>query len=181
MMHKLKSLVIPLVLVSLLSCDNVEIPGADITFPVTLTKKLPVTAADTNENTFTTTIDASSDSEVKKNLSKIKGYEITELLFGIENYSSALEDEIYFNGTIGFSKVNASQASSTCALNNIPITHWAGTQDFPIGTCDDLLNEISKVFTEEHAVKIYMTGTFTKAPLSFDLKITVKAKITVSP
>lgn len=177
----LKSFVFSLLLLALFSCDNVEIPGADITFPITLEKRLPVAATDTNEKTFTTTLDASSDPEIQKYLSKIKSYEITELLFGIENYASVLEDEIYFNGTIGFSKLSASQPSSTCPLNNIPITHWAGTQDFPIGTCDNILNEISTVFAEDNAVKVYMTGTFTKAPLSFDLKVTVKAKITASP
>lgn len=181
MKDTIKSLVLSLLLVSLFSCENVEIPGADITFPITLVKRLPVAATDTNEKTFTTTLDATSDAEIQKYLSKIKSYEITELLFGIENYASTIEDEIYFNGTMGFSKVTDSQASSTCALNNIPITHWAGTQDFPIGTCDNILNEISKVFAEENAVKVYMTGTFTKAPLSFDLKVTVKAKITANP
>ena len=162
-------------------CDEVS-DLADVDFPVTLVKRLPVATANTNEITSTVVLDASSDPEVQKYLSNIKSYEITELLFGIENYESSTGAEIYFNGSIGFSKTSQNQPSSTCSVSNVPITHWSGyPQDFSFDTCDDIMNEISKVFTDENAVKIYLTGTFTNAPLSFDLKVTVKAKITASP
>jgi len=176
----LKSSLSLLLILMLFNCDNVE-NLADIDFPVTLVKTLPVVAPTTNEMTMVVTLEATTDPEIQKYVANIKSYEITELLFRIENYFATTEDEIYFTGSIGFSKTSDNQATSSCPVSNIPITHWAGTADFPISTCDDILNEISMLFTDENAVKIYMIGTFTKAPVSFDLQVTVKAKITANP
>jgi len=162
------------------SCDKVD-ELTDIDFPVTLVKILPVSVANTNEMTTSIVLDATTDPEVMKYLDNIKQYEITELLFAIENYKAPNEDEVYFDGVIGFSKISEDQPTSSCAANNIPITHWAGTGNFDIDKCTSILNEISAVLTNENAVKIYLIGTFTKAPLSFDLKVTSKIKITASP
>ena len=117
-----------------ISCDNVE-KLSEIDFPVTLTKTLPVVVSNTNELTTTVVLDATTHPEITKYLDNIKGYEITELLFAIDNYLAPTEDEVYFNGTIGFSEKTDNQPTSSCPAENVPITHWAGTGDFEIVKC----------------------------------------------
>ncbi len=180
-MKRLFNCIIPaFVFVIIFSCDEVD-KIADITFNVTLMKTLPVSVVTTNEMTTTIVLDATTDPEIQKYIDNIKGYEITELLFAIENYESSTGEEIYFNGQLGFSKKSESTPSSSCPANNIPVTHWAGTGNFDIDKCTSILNEISAILTADNAAKIYLIGTFTKAPLSFDLKITTAAKVTASP
>lgn len=164
----------------LFSCDE-DGENADIDFNTTLVKMLPVAVTTSNEMTSTIVLDATVDAEIQKYADQIKNYEITELLFAIENYMAPTEAEIYFDGAIGFSKKSESMASLTCSIGPLNITHVAGTGDFLISTCDDIINGISGVFTTDNAVKIYMIGTFTQTPLSFDLKVTIKAKITAKP
>ncbi len=162
------------------SCDDVG-NITDVNIDTILVKSLPVVATTTNEVTYTVVLDATTDPEIKKYADKIKNYEITELLFAIENYQADTGDEIYFDGNIGFSKISENQATSTCAISPLNITHVAGTGDFPISTCNSIINEISDTFKADNAVKIYMTGTFSKVTLSFDLKLTIKLKVTANP
>lgn len=167
-------------ILAIFSCDKVE-ELSDIDFNTTLVKTLPVAGTSTSEMTSTIVLDATSDKEIQKYADKIKNYEITELLFAIENYQADTGDEIYFDGSIGFSKKSENQATSLCSIGPLNITHVDGTGDFTIGNCDDILNEISAIFAADNAVKIYMIGKFSKATLTFDLKVTVKVKVTASP
>ena len=180
-MKRLFSAALPALLILLLfSCDNGS-DIADIDFPVTLPMTLHVSVSNTSEMTTSVVFDATTNPEIKEYLGNIKGYEITELLFAIENYAAPNEEEIYFNGEIGFSKKTENIASVSCPVSNLPVTNFAGTGDFELSTCSDVLNDISAILTADNAVKVYMTGSFTKAPASFDLKVTVKVKITASP
>lgn len=180
MKRSTRTLIFPLVILLLFSCDSVD-ELADITFPITLVNTLPVSAANTNEMATSVLIDATTDPEIAKYLDNIKGYEITELLFAIENYLAPNEDEVYFNGEFGFSKKTDSEATSSCPIDNMPVTNWAGTGDFEFAECNSVLDDISAILTADNAVKVYLKGAFTKAPLSFDFKVTTKVKITASP
>ncbi len=162
------------------SCDSVE-DLADVSFESTLSKTIPVAAASTDEMTTFVTLDATSDPEIMKYASKIKSYEISELTFAVENYNTTISSEIYFNGVIGFSKVGESSPTKTCAISPLNITHVAGTGSFTVNPCTSLANDIAELFSEDNAVKIYLKGAFTKAPLSFDFIVTVKAKVTANP
>lgn len=162
------------------SCDEIE-KLADIDFTVTLEKTLPVEVTSTDEMTTTVVLDATTDPDIKEYINNIKGYKITKLLFAIENYQAQTEDEIYFDGSLGFSKKTENQATVNCAVSPLNITHVAGTGDFEISTCTAIVNGISAVLTADDAVKIYMTGEFTDQPLNFDLKVTATVTVTASP
>ncbi len=164
----------------LIACEETK-DLADVTFPTTLVKSLPVDVSSTSEMTSSIVLDATVDPEINQYADKIKKYEITELLFAIENYSAPTEDEIYFNGSFGFSAKSQNQPAVSCAADFINITHWKNTGSFPISTCDEILEGISQTFTSENAVKIYMKGTFSKEPVKFDLIVTVKVKVTANP
>lgn len=182
-MRKLAIYYLPAFLIVILTgCpgdDPIDLPSID--FNVNLSHTLPVSVANTNEMTTSVVIDATTDSEIDKYLSKIENYEITELKFAVENYTAPNEDEVYFNGQVGFSKSTESQATATCDLNNLNITHIAGTGDFEVKNCNSLLSGISDMFTAENSIKVYLIGTFSKAPLAFDLEVSMKVKVTAKP
>jgi hypothetical protein len=163
-----------------MTCDKVE-ELTDVNFNTTVTTMLTVTAVDANESIHSIVLDATSDAEIQKYASKIKNYEITELMVAVQNYSSVTTAEIYFNGDLGFGAKNSAQPSTTCSISNLNITHVAGTGDFAINNCNAILSDIGDLFIAENAVKIYMIGTFTQAPVTFNLKVTAKVKITANP
>jgi hypothetical protein len=162
------------------SCDKAE-DLTDVNFNVVLTKTLPVAVITTDDMTTSVILEATTDPEILKYADKIKRYEITELTFAIENYSAPTTTEIYFDGEIGFSKKTQNEATTSCAISPLNITHVAATGPFPISTCNDILDGISVVFLADNAVKMYMTGTFTKEPVTFDLVVSAKVKITANP
>ena len=177
-----KSLILTFAIVILIgfSCDEVK-ELADIDFNSTVVKTLPVNANSTSGMSTSILLDATADPEIAKYINNIKGYEITKLQFAIENYKADTEDEIYFTGDLGFGNKNSTQPSSTCSVSDLPVTHWANTGNFEIAACTNLLNKLSEVLKSDNAAKIFMTGEFTKAPVSFDLKVTVDVKVTASP
>jgi hypothetical protein len=166
--------------ISCFSCNTVD-DMTEVTLDTTLSETLQINVTSIQLMSTTKVLDASTNPDVKDHLDKIKQYEITELKFAIENYDAPNEDEIYFNGDIGFSKKTENAASSTCPISNLPITNFAGNGDFELSTCANILDDISAILTSDDAVKIYMTGSFTKSPVSFDLEVTAKVKITAGP
>lgn len=174
------SISILFVSVAFMTCDKVE-ELTDVNFNTTITTTLTVTAVNTNESTHSIVLDATSDAEIQKYASKIKNYEVTELMVAVQNYSSATAAEIYFNGDLGFGTKNSSQPSATCSISNLNITHVAGTGDFVINNCNAILSDIGDLLIADNAMKIYLIGTFTQAPVTFNLKVTAKVKITANP
>ncbi len=166
---------------TLFSCDETK-DLLDVEFDTTISTKLPVAAATTDEGTYSILLDATVDSEIQKYAEKIKKYEVKELWIAVENYSTPLaSEEIYFNGDLGFSSKSASTPASTCAISNLNITHVAATGDFAINSCSAILSDIATAFTGDNAVKVYLVGAVNKAPVSFDLKVTVKVGVTANP
>jgi hypothetical protein len=163
-----------------MTCDKVE-ELTDVNFNTTVTTTLTVTAVNTNESTHSIVLDAASDAEIQKYASKIKKYEVTELMVAVQNYSSATTAEIYFNGDLGFGAKNSTQPSTECSISNLNITHVAGTGDFALNNCNSILSDIGELLIVDNAVKIYLKGTFSQAPLTFNLKVTAKVKITANP
>jgi hypothetical protein len=173
-----------IILLAFFSCEEGAdlILPPDIDFNTTLVETLPVSVTSTSEMSTSVILDATGDPEILKYVDKIKSYEVTELLFAIENYNAPTSAEIYFNGSVGFSSQAESQPTSSCSISQYNITHFAGTGDFVISTCKDTVTDaIAEAFTANDGMKIYMTGVFTGAPLDFDLKVTVKVKVTASP
>lgn len=167
-------------LFALMSCEEVG-KFTDVKFSSTISQSLPVAVTGTDEMTVSIVLDATTDAEIKKYTDKIKKYEIEEILFAIEDYDAPTADEIYFNGEIGFSNKSAQSASSSCAISPLNVTHVDGTGDFNISTCDAIVGGISTIISDDNVIKVYMKGTFTNAPLSFRLKVTIKVAVTANP
>ncbi|NJN28429.1 MAG: hypothetical protein HC819_21890 [Cyclobacteriaceae bacterium] len=180
----MKKLAIPFILgafaLLVSACDKVE-DLADIDFNTTISKTMSVAVVSTDEMSSSVLLDATSDAEIDKYKSKIKNYEITELTFAIENYSSPLADDNYFDGVVGFGKMTSAAPDKTCAVDPLNVKHVSGTGSFPLGTCDAIADEVANLLKQENAVKVYLNGTFTKEPCTFDLVVTAKVKVTANP
>jgi hypothetical protein len=166
--------------VSFISCDEAS-NLADVTFSTELSKTLPVSVVNTDENSYMVLLDATSDSEIDTYADKIKSFDINKLYIAIENYSAPDDDEYYFNGTLGFSSKSETSASATCNISPLNITHVENTGQFEINNCNDILADVSSMLLDENAVKIYLDGSFTKAPFQFDLVVTVELSVTANP
>jgi len=178
-MNKLLKFFLPIFLL-LGGCENTK-DLLDVQFDTTFTKRIPVVVTSTDEMTTSVVLDATTDPEIMKYANKIKSYEITDLKFAIDNYNTSIASEIYFDGIVGFSNISASTSEKSCPLSPVNITHFAGTGDFAVQPCTNLATDIAKMFIEDNAAKIYLKGAFTKAPLSFDFIVTVKAQVIANP
>jgi len=172
--------VIVLAAVGLTFCDE-AIDALDVEFGSDVTASLPVAATNTSESTYTINLDATADPEVQRYADKIKGVEVTKLQVAVENYSAGTSDEIYFNGTLGFGTIESSSPSSTCPIQNLNITLAKDDGFFEFNACNDLLEEIGDMLLADNAVKVYLIGSVTKAPVSFELKILATVDITANP
>lgn len=180
MKNSLTKAFVGILFTTLFACDKID-ELADVNFNANLSETFQVDATTTNEMTFSSTLDVSEDSDAKPYLDKIKNYEIEELKFEITNLSTSVSGEIYFDGVLGFSKKNETSATATCSVSPLNITHVNNTGAFEINNCDDILNDLKSILMSDNAAKIYMQGTFSKAPVTFDLTVHIKVKITANP
>ncbi len=167
-------------ILSFISCDEAS-DLADVTFSTEISKILPVAVINTEENSYMVLLDATSDSEIDTYADKIKSFEINKLYIAVENYNAPDDDEYYFNGTLGFSSKSGTAAAATCNISPLNITHVENTGQFEINNCNDILGNVSSMLLDENAAKIYLDGSFTKAPFQFDLVVTVELSVTANP
>jgi len=175
---------VPVIMTVFLSdCDQVKELAA-ISFNTTLEFSIPVAELSVGSNINydeSMILDANNNSEIRKYTGNIRSIEVQLMEFAIENYSSVVEEEIYLNnGVIGFGDKSSSVYTSTCNVDAFPITHWAGTGFFEISDCNSTLSAIGSALSDQQAVKIFIQGTLTKAPVSFNLKVRMKVKVTAT-
>lgn len=163
-----------------ISCDEAG-DLADVTFSTELSKTLPVAVVNTDGNSYSVLLDATSDGEIAQYADKIKSFEIKKLYIAVENYNAPDDDEYYFNGTLGFSSKGETAPEATCNISPLNITHVKNTGRFEINNCNDILADVSSMLLDENAAKVYLNGSFTKAPFQFDLVVTVELNVTANP
>lgn len=174
------SILTAIVCLFLFSCDEIK-DLVDITFDTTLEQAMPVAVVSTNQMSTSIVLDATVDPEIEQYKNNIKDYEITKLQFAIENYVAPTEDEIYFNGVIGFGSKSSTSPTSSCNIEFYNITHVADTGPSEFTECTQKANEVADLLLTDNGLKIYMVGTFSRAPVTFDLKVTIDVEITANP
>ncbi len=174
-----------LILLIIGSCDQVkDLTTIDfnstVEFPIQITES---TVGNNIQYSDDWVLDAANeDPEIQKYGSKIENIMVEELSFSITNYTTDIQEEIYLtNGSFGFGKSSASSAAASCDVDNLPITHWAGTGPFDFDECNSTLNKIGEALSADRSVRIFMEGTLTKGPLSFILNVKMKLKVTAQP
>ncbi len=123
-------------------------------------------------------LDATTNPEIKKYADKIRSIQVQSMEFAIEDYTTMIPDEIYLTNTVfGFGAKTSTSPQSSCNVDALPVTHWADTGFFRFDSCNSTFNALSNFLTGEQAAKFYIKGTFTKAPVSFKLKVHMKVSV----
>ena len=166
-------LAVNFIMISTMCSNSPEAQKEDIEINASLAESVRVTVAGTGITMASALLDATTNDEIANNSGNIVSYEVKQIKFAVLNYDAPTEDEIYFSGDIGFSSSMANQPEYTCSISPLNVTHVAGTGDFGINPCNTLLTDLSTILLEDNKMKLFMTGTYTKAQVSFDLRVTV--------
>jgi hypothetical protein len=164
------------------ACDDPK-PTANTTVDVTLVASLSIddpTSAVDKTIAVQTEYDATTNADVVKYVENIEGYQVRSIQFEIDGFQSSLSDDVYFNGTIGFGRVDEGTPGITCGVDNLPITNFAGTGPFTLTPCNSTTTTIANALEQDDAVKIYLTGTLSKTPVSCDLRVIMDVQMTAT-
>jgi hypothetical protein len=82
---------------------------------------------------------------------------------------------------LGFGSETSASPDESCTLDNIPITNYNNTGNFEVNDCNKLLSNIASKLTADNAAKVFLIGSVTQAPMSFDLRIVATVKVTANP
>jgi hypothetical protein len=151
-----------------------------IDFPLSITESQAGTGI---QYSSTVVLDAAAmDPEIQKYAANIEGIAVEDLSFSITEFFTSAKGDIYLtDGSMGFGKKNAINPASSCQVDNLPISHWAGTSPFKIAACDNTLADIANALSADRSVRVFLEGTLNKAPVSFKLNIKLKLKVTARP
>jgi hypothetical protein len=179
----IKNLLVMLVLaVGCGACDSVnDLTTIDFSSTINFPVEIRETSTGTNVQYDTSVVldAAAADPEIQKYSGNIERIEVEDISFSITEFSSGAAGEVYLtNGSLGFGKKMASMPASSCQVDNLPVSHWAGTGSFDIAACDNTLSEIANALSSDRSVKIFLQGTLSKAPVSFKLHINLELKVT---
>ncbi|MDN5200271.1 hypothetical protein QQ008_02840 [Fulvivirgaceae bacterium BMA10] len=158
------------------SCSLID-DAKTIDFDVTLEKDFFINASEEGGNTYedSQVLDASTNPDIRDNLSKIEKYAINKIEYSIGDYVGSATTQ--FSGSIQFSDQNSSQGQFTASLNgvNLNAAVAAGQQTLPVSDSD--LAELEKILKNSNSIKIFMVGSFTEIPVSFTLNIKLSVNV----
>lgn len=118
---------------------------------------------------------ADVNSDFEKYKDKIQSVTVNSVTYEIMNVT--VGTPIFTNGNIGFSAANATSASSVASLGVENIKAAEGqVKNLPFDQAG--LNTIGTLLKDDKTVNIYLSGTFSKTPVKFDVKVKVKTSIT---
>ncbi len=153
------------------SCDD-DITEFNINS--SLSEEIPVSATEADQNiAYEATIDAKDDSEISKNLEKIKEYDIEEVSFRVADYSGP--DTANLSGTLSVGNATTTFSADIPSLN---IKLFAD-EDYTIALSEEQLDALESILLESNQLKVTFTGSVSEVPVSFTLIITAKTKVKV--
>ncbi|MDN5211559.1 hypothetical protein QQ020_05840 [Fulvivirgaceae bacterium BMA12] len=153
------------------SCDD-DITEFNINS--SLSEEIPVSATEADQNiAYEATIDAKEDSEISKNLEKIKEYEVEEVSFRVADYSGP--DTANLSGTLSVGNATTTFSADIPSLN---IKLFAD-EEYTIALSEEQLDALETILLESNQLKVTFTGSVSEVPVSFTLIISAKTKVKV--
>ena len=173
-------LILPLVLVSFSSCELFEDTlSTDIDTELSQTFNLSISEQDNLTYAETKIISVEDDPDVRDYIDNIKDYTINEVYYTITGYAGA--EDITFSGSVAFSSPESNDATTLVIFDDLLIPTFADGQKHDFATEADSIEVAENILLNYEAIKIYLAGTFSDAPVSFNLTVyydvTVKASV----
>lgn len=160
------------------ACDWFEDKATkDIHFNSNLSVDLYAEQTESAQMTEEFILDPSSDEQILEYKDDIKDIEITSLGFIASNVAHS-ESNLLFSGTLEYSEGAGSKKVLT-TFNNLDLTALAEsgveqTVEIPASEVDNIV----KVFKDNNAITLYLSGEVNQIPASFDLEVIAHLKVT---
>lgn len=165
-----------ILILSFPACDLLE-DAKSIDFDIALQEDFLIDADEGDGTNFSQqlVLDATSDPDIRDNLSKIENYSIEKITYSISGYSGGPEN--FFSGSIQFSDLNSSSGQFSASLENINLSAAAGAGERTLPLSDNDLRELESILKNANGLKVFMFGNFTEVPVSFVLNLRLSAKV----
>jgi len=176
---RLASCVVVTTIIFLLGSCSLFEDVDDVSFDTTLDETLTVSEPDAGTNVAyeeVLTLDATSDPDISKYKAKIKGFKVNKVSYQIINYAG--DFSTVFNGSLSFGDASSSSASVAATVSNLNVK-----QAYLSGTVYELLinqadiDKIAALLKDDKAVKIYLNGTLSQTPVSFDVNVVMDVTV----
>lgn len=155
----------------LFSACNLE----TITFHSTLHQTIYVdetTGAKNKAYADTIVLDATTDSDIQKYKSKIRSFKVNTIQYTIGNYDGP--PNCIFNGSISFGDQDANTADFAANVTDLNVSEtFANATVMSVEVTDEDVATINSLLKSDKAVKIYLNGTLSQTPVTFDINIKV--------
>lgn len=155
---------------AILSLSSCELD--DVSFDSTLEENILVTEESEGtsvEYEETIVLDATTDPDINKYKSKIKGFKIRKLSYQIVNYFG---QPAVFNGSLSFGDQSQTSPTVLASVTNLDIQQaYNLSQVYELSLNQADIDKIAALLKEDKAVKIYLTGTLSQTPVTFEVNV----------
>ena len=121
-------------------------------------------------------INAEDNSDIRDNVDKVKNWSVEKLSYQIQNYQGSASTT--FSGSLGFSKASASSPAISVSVSGLNLSSLNNGAKQDVGLTASNFATIASWLDSDHKVKVYMQGVLSQGPVSFDLVVYAKIKIT---
>lgn len=157
----------------------------DVTFEVVLLKSFNIDENFNGTNipyTDVQTLDAKSHADIEKYQDKIESFTVTKVTYTIKSFSSGDGTTVNFtNGSMSFSALSQTTPSVIASVASVDLMAASlSGQEFTLPVNTAGLEEIADFLKNDLSVKIYSSGTFSKAPVAFTVEARMYATVVAS-
>ncbi len=121
------------------------------------------------------TLNALDNKDIRDNLDKVKSWSVEKVSYALKNYQG--DPSTTFSDTFGFSPSSSGSASITIAVSGVNLNDLNNGSKQALALSSNDLATMASWFEKDNALKVYMTGTLSQGPVSFDLVVYAKIKI----
>ncbi len=132
-------------------------------------------AGNINYNSVST-VKATDDKDIRDNLDKVKNWSVEEISYQIKNFQG--DPDVTFTGSIGFSKKSASSPGIILGVTGINLSSLNNGQKTVVALSSSDLATMASWMDSDHEMKVYFQGVLSQGPVSFDMVVYAKIKIT---
>lgn len=150
----------------------------DVNFDAELEEIVTLTEPDAGENVAyhnTIVLDATANADINKYQNKISGFTIKKISYQVVSFAG---DASTFSGTLSFGDETTTTPTVAVTVSNLNLLQaFASGQifDLPVNQAD--IDKISSLLKDDKAVKIYLDGTLSAAPITSNILVIMEVSV----
>jgi hypothetical protein len=151
----------------------------DVTFTTTLDQTFNIDEeAEATDKAYSQelVVDATTDPQINKYKNKIKSFTVNKVTYKVTNYSGGAIT--FNNGSLSFSSSDASSATVAATLASLDLEEaYNNGTEYELTLSADAITKIQSYLKANKAVKVYLAGTLSQTPVSFDVEVKIDVKV----